>query len=137
MLNEPYPRTQIDGLQDQYSLASGIACDEAEDVTRQEFADEADVNVILRRFGVGNLPPMQPLTFGEVDYDLDLQGAYAAVRDATLAHQNLPEAIRANYPTWEDVYAGMERGELVYQDGRLQVKPTEPSNVQPPPDNAA
>lgn len=80
-------RTQHDGLQELYSYESGIACDPAEDLTRQEFKDTTDVNNILARHGV---PVAQPLPYGEVDYDLDLTQAYASLATAREAIGRLP-----------------------------------------------
>lgn len=90
----PSIRRQSDGLNDVVSLQAGIAFDPEEDVTRQEFGEEADVNVLLRRYGVGAMPP---LTYGEVNWDLDLQAAQLTIRDAREGLERLPlQVLEAN-----------------------------------------
>lgn len=107
----PAVRTQKDDLQEYYSELSGLDCSESVDVARQEFKDEADVNKLLARFGVA-APQRQP-TFGEVDFDLDLQQAMFAVQEAKQAHAAMPANLRERYPTWQSLLNGLESGEFV------------------------
>lgn len=107
-------RGQNDGLNDEASLETGLDCtpgqagpypDEplGEFVARQEFKDEADINNLMRRFGVET----RPLIFGEMDFSLDLQTAMASAMTAADTYNrikaNLTDALRAKYPTWQDM----------------------------------
>lgn len=89
-----------------------------EDRTRQEFAEETDVNVILRRFGAGGFES-RPVSYGVQDMNLDLQGVYESVRFADEAWEKLPAHLRKKYPAWPELLDAMERGEatLVDPDG--------------------
>ena len=98
-INSRHPRTQVDGKQDDVSKENGKDFDPAEDKTRQEFAQEADLNHMLERFGVGAVP-QRPTHYGvEIDYSQDLQGAYRALSDAETARQGLPKELRDQFPT--------------------------------------
>lgn len=93
------------------SLASSLVCTEAEDRARQEFAKDSDINLLLKRFGL-NLPVRHP-EYGEVDFDLDLQGAYRAVAEAREGFARLPAHLRERYPSWEALMAAVANGEDV------------------------
>lgn len=110
MNNQPAERTQTDGLQDFYSSESGLDCSGEADVTRQEFKDDADINNILRKFGVLT-NDRQPL-FQGTDYNLDLQQALSSIAQAKAAHGELPENLRARYPTWQSLLTALDNGSL-------------------------
>jgi len=113
-------RSQADSAEqfEQYSDEAGISFPIGEDKTRQEFAEECDVNVILRRFGAGGFEG-RPVVYGVQDLDLDLQGVYTAVEVAEEAWERLPERLRKRYRAWPELLGAMERGEasLVDPDG--------------------
>lgn len=104
-------RTQVDEDQDLYSLETGLDFAGTTDLARQEFKDEADLNILLKRFGVGGAM-QRPLSWGQADYDLDLQRAIGAVEDAKRAHRAMPEELRKIYPTWRDMLNAIESGRL-------------------------
>jgi hypothetical protein len=110
------------------SSAASIACTPEEDRARQEFAKDADINILLKRFGV-NLPVRHP-EYGVVDFDLDLQGAYRAVQEAREGFARLPAHLRERYPSWELLMAAVANGEAV-----SLTPPEEPAVV--PPDSPA
>lgn len=106
-------RTQDDNLQDQYSQLTGLDFTGTETLTRQEFKDEADLNILLSRYGVAQMRPVQ---YGkEVDYTVDLQTAISALEAANAATFDVPEELRDKYPTWRHVLNGAESGEY-HQD---------------------
>ena len=105
-------RTQIDGLGDEMSESCGASFDAGEDRTRQEFKDDADANLLLKRFGAG--VPQRSVEVGEVDFSVDLLQALEAARAASAAFGRLDPAIRATYPDWGAVLKAQERGELVF-----------------------
>lgn len=102
-------RSQADDLQDEISDATGLDTG-TETLTRQEFKDEADLNILLSRFGA-NAMSRQPEWGGETDFTLDLQGALAAIAQAKEADLQVPPELREKYPTWRDVLNGAETGE--------------------------
>ncbi|QCQ85065.1 internal scaffolding protein [Blackfly microvirus SF02] len=106
---EPRYRLQYDCDREAVSLATGTDTG-PESLTRQEFADEADLNVLLARFGVNT--PVRPMIYGgEVDYQLDLQQAFAAIESARRANMAVPDELRQKYPDWRKVLNGAESGE--------------------------
>lgn len=106
----PAIRTQTDGLNEEYSEATSLDCSNMPDLTRQEFKDETDVNKVLARYGVDGLP--RKPEYSEVDYNLDLQQAFEAVREAERSIARLPESIRAKFPTWDALFHGAVSGDL-------------------------
>lgn len=103
-------RKQNDHLQDEYSIETGLDFTDVEPITRQEFKDEADLNILLARYGVAQ--PTRPMKYGEeIDYTLDLQTALASLEAARRAHFNVPDELRAKYPDWQSVLNGAESGQ--------------------------
>lgn len=106
-------QTQIDPPEerDRRSLESGLSCDLDADPTRQEFAQEADINYLVKRYG-GVPDTGRPVRFGDFDFDMDLTGAFEALAVARDQYQALPEEIRRRFPTVESVVDAIETGEL-------------------------
>lgn len=112
-------RHQADDMGDVYS--DGTAQDfSAGDTTRQEFKDDADINILLRRYGVGPQPQKQ-VTYGDIDTDGNLQDAYNAMDAARQAYHGMPREVRERYGNWMAMLGAIERGELV------KAPPPEPS----------
>jgi len=109
---EPH-RMQFDGLGDQVSAETAISFIGAEDVTRQEFMRETDVNYIINRYG---LPGQQQQQFGESFQGTDLQEAIRLQNELKNAFERLPEALRRQYGSWGGVIAAADRGELTADD---------------------
>lgn len=103
-------RTQIDGLGDEYSLASGTYFDQDEDVCRQEFLSDCDVNNVLSRHGL--FASSRALEYGEADYDMDLVSAMQAASLTSQAFSRLDPAVTSVYGSWAAVMAAVARGEL-------------------------
>lgn len=124
-------RTQADDLQEDYSIMSALDCGDSQDMTRQEFKDDADTNKLLNRFGVG-LPQRQAEYGQEINFDLDLQTALDTMNKARLAYRELPAEIRKQYPSWQRIVAAINSGTLT-----LDIKPKDgiPDTQQPKPDS--
>lgn len=103
-------RTQVDGLGDEFSVACSTVFDPDEDVTRQEFLADCDVNNVLSRHGL--FASSRPLEYGEADYDMDLVSAMHSSRLASEAFSRLDPAISSVYGSWAAVMAAVARGEL-------------------------
>lgn len=90
-------RRQLDLLSDLCSLD----IDPDEDVTRQEFLEDTQVEAILRRHMMGQqVPGLRPASYGVVDYDLTFQGAMEAREAARQMFESLPLKVREHFGNW-------------------------------------
>lgn len=110
----PEPRTysvrsQADNLGDYYAWASALHTGD-ETLVRQEFRDEADINILLGRFGV-NVNQRQAVFGQELDYNLDLQTAIEAADAGKKAWAAQPEELRQRYPSFRHMVDAIESGE--------------------------
>lgn len=94
---------------------------ENKDMARQEFAQEADINYMLNRFGI--TPARGDPTFGEWDDTLDLQQALTSVAEARTAYRDLPETLRQKFNSMEQLLTAYNNGSLVITDGEQPVPP--------------
>lgn len=83
---------------DEASRASGLLCPE-ESLTRQSFAEEADINTLVRRFGLTGQMPNQVAapSYGDFTEVVDYQTALNAVLHAEDAFMALPGEVRARF----------------------------------------
>lgn len=103
-------RTQIDGLNEEYSFSTGLDCSVLPDMTRQEFKAETDVNQILARYGVDGI--QRRPEYAEVDYNMDLQQALDSITQTERALAKLPPELLEKYGTWERMLAGAYNGSV-------------------------
>lgn len=91
-------RTGFNYDRDQASIDSGLVCLEATK-TQQQFADDADINVIVRRFGLtGQLPEnLRFPSFGDFSGINNLQDALNIARQAQEQFDLIPAEIRAEF----------------------------------------
>lgn len=119
-------RSQADSVTQfaEYSDEAAISFDPREDRARQEFKEEADVNVVLRRAGAGGFE-VRPVQYGVQDFSWDLQSVYESVHLAAEAWAKLPKRLQERYKGWEELLPALERGEatLVDSDGVVVDKP--------------
>lgn len=128
----PAIRTQSDELGDIVSLDTGLDASASatnRDMARQEFKQEADINVQLAKFGV--FAPQRQLYFGDVDYGLELQEALAAIADAKTAWRQMPDEIQKRYRTWQSLLNALETGEIKLNEGAAPIV-TEPLQTGAP-----
>lgn len=106
-------RSQIDDLQGEYDLLSGLDCsaNNNKDMTRQEDAFKTDINYQLKQFGLDPFAPRLP-QFGTVDYRLDKISSLNAMNDAKSAFKQLAYSLRQQYGNWAELLAAADRGEL-------------------------
>lgn len=80
------------------SRESGLAC-KGVSRTQQSQKEDADINVIVRRFGVtGMIPQVQRLpTFQDFEGVFDFQSAQNALVQANRAFMQVPAAVRARF----------------------------------------
>lgn len=109
----PATRQQKDYPFDEASEAATITFEGTEDLTRQEYAEEVNVNNILKRFGIGGLRSHQDKpVFTDMNTDATLQDAIESMRDADRVHDSLPESLKAKYPTTASMLNAFATGEL-------------------------
>lgn len=100
---------------------------ENEDMARQEYAQEADINYMLSRFGV--TPRRGDPTYGETDDTVDLQNAIHSVREARAGYYNLPKEIREKFPNMESMLAAIENGSFVIKNEEAPKDPETPEET--------
>lgn len=122
-------RSQADDLQLTYSQLTAVDTTGWEDVARQEFKVEADINEMLKRFGV--ISNQRPIQSGEIDYTIDLQQAIEAVNEAKRVWQRMPPEIKAAFPTWQSLLNAANTGDLKLNFEEEPVLPEVPR--EPPP----
>lgn len=98
-----FPRVNDDGevlasLQEVASLLSGLACGDPS-LARQSQAEDADINVIVKRFGLtGKLPDnVRPPTYADFEDVWDFQTAMNAVVAAQASFMAMPADVRARF----------------------------------------
>ena len=82
-----------------WSIESGLKCDPLEKVTKDSFAEECDINTIVRRFGItGQLPTnVRAPMFGDFTAAMDYQSALDAVMAAQDSFMSMPADVRSRF----------------------------------------
>lgn len=94
------------------------------DMARHEYAQEADINYMLSRFGI--TAPRGSPTFGEWDDTIDLQVALEAVREAKEGYATLPKELRDKFPSMEAMLVAVDNGSLVLKPDDEPPRPPSP-----------
>lgn len=82
---------------DSVSHESGLTCGEPT-LAQQQFADECDINTIMKRFGqTGELPQVRAPQYGDFTAVTDYHSAMNAVRQAQESFAALPAEVRARF----------------------------------------
>lgn len=91
-------RTQFNYDTDKASLESGLTCED-KSLTRQSEAEDADINTIVKRFGLtGELPDnFRSPTYADFDEVTDFHTAMNAVRAASESFMTLPPDLRSRF----------------------------------------
>lgn len=89
--------------------------EENEDMTHQEWKNEADINYMLSRFGI--TAERGTPTYGEWDDNIDLQQALTSVAEARTAYADLPDKLKNKFTTMEELLTAYSNGSLVIKDG--------------------
>lgn len=98
-MSKVFLRTEFNYDPDEVSLASGLACDPDESMTQQQFAEECDINTIVRRFGLtGELPSdVRMPQSGDFTSVGDFHSAMNLVREAEEQFMLLPAELRLRF----------------------------------------
>lgn len=97
-MEKPFVRDAYNYDTDEVSRDTGLFCPE-ETKTIQSQAEDADINVIVRRFGVTGVMPggVIPPTYGDFTGVFDYQSAQNAVIQAREAFLRVPAEIRKRF----------------------------------------
>lgn len=81
------------------SLASGLDMSDLPSLTQQQFAEDADINTIVRRFGLtGQMPETLAMPVsGDFSDAVDFQTAMGVIRRAEEEFMTVPPEIRARF----------------------------------------
>lgn len=81
------------------SNETALTCDPAEDMTQQHFAEEVDINTIVRRFGLtGKMPEtLEMPVSGDFTKVVDFQTAMQMITNAQQGFMTLPADIRKRF----------------------------------------
>lgn len=92
-------RSAYDGKELLVSNATSLFCDPEEDMTQQQFAEDADINRIIERFGVtGQLPqPQVEPFFGDFSEVGDYQSAIEQLRAMDDSFMTIPAEVRSRF----------------------------------------
>lgn len=95
---ELFFRTGYNYDRDAASVESGLECKDPS-LTQQQFAEDADINTIVRRFGItGKLPEGVRLpSYGDFTGVSDFRSAIAAIEQAEAAFMQMPANVRARF----------------------------------------
>jgi len=111
------------------NVVSDIVCSAEEDMTRQEFKDECDVNHILRQHGY----MVRPVRYGEHNFDEDLTAQMQSRSVFQLWYDSAPADVREAYPDLGSFLAAFGSG--AFKTGMAGVEvpssPDSPSPSQP------
>lgn len=94
----PFVRNPYNYDRDVASFATGLFCEDVS-LTKQSFAEECDINTIVRRFNLtGQLPDnVGAPTYADFDEVYDFHTAMNAVAKAQEAFDEMPAAVRARF----------------------------------------
>lgn len=95
----PFIRSPFNYDRAKASEASGLAIAADESVTQQQFKDDADINVIVKRFGLtGEMPQFNRMPqSGDFTDVSDFHSAMNLVRQAQQGFMEFPAAIRSEF----------------------------------------
>lgn len=106
-------------------------------LTRQEFKLEADINTIVRRFGLtGQIALRQPV-WGDRDFDLDLHTGFLALEEAQRGFLRLPQGLRDKYRNPKGLLDAIHnrtfKSDLEAEIAKREAPPPAPPIVPPQP----
>lgn len=111
----PPVRTQANPNKDYYLRKTAIRFDQENDpdarsLTRQEDEPAANINNILKSFGIHQ--PMRTGYMGSIDFQMDLRDAIELQKAAARMYDSMPDELAAQFPTPEDLQKGIADGTL-------------------------
>lgn len=91
----PFIRSRFNYDRDQHSIATGLACED-ESLAQQQFKEETDINVLVKRFHLtGQLPEgVRMPTYEDFSEVYDFHSAANAIAEANEAFMQMPADLR-------------------------------------------
>ncbi|UDN67721.1 internal scaffolding protein [robinz microvirus RP_103] len=133
-----------------YNSSDTVVYNTEPSLTRQEFAEECDINTLMKRYdshvigGPGNLSAKEPLYFDFADLPQDLMGYLRFMDDAESSFMSLPAVVRKEFDNSAMEFIGFASDPSNLEQMRSwglapPAKPAEapredPSSVSPPPE---
>jgi len=98
MVTKVFVRNEYNYDMDEASVEAGLECKD-DSLAVQSQRDEADINTIVRRFGLsGELPQgVRAPTYGDFEDIVDFQSAMNAVRGAEESFMAMPAEVRSRF----------------------------------------
>lgn len=98
-MRDMFVRNPFNYDMDAVSRETGVDFSNEESVTQQQFAEDADINVIVRRFGLtGEVPEdFRTPKYGDFTHVSDFQTALNTVKEAEEEFMRLPAEVRARF----------------------------------------
>lgn len=98
-ISVPFLRTAYNYDRNGAGDESGLDCSVEPSMTKQSFAEECDINTIVRRFGVtGELPQgVRAPTYGDFTSIIDFHTAMGAIRSAEESFMAMEAHVRARF----------------------------------------
>lgn len=98
MYERPFVRSAYNYDKDLASFASGVVCDD-EPIVQQHFADEVDINTLVRRFHLsGEMPEgVRAVTYGDFTGISDFHTAANAIAVARENFEAMPAEVRRRF----------------------------------------
>lgn len=132
-------RHQYDQTADEREGAlAGLRCED-ESLTQQSFTEDADLNVIAKRYGLNDIPsqPLDPSFFRDTTQDPDLRTVLEYQRAARDNFLSLPAKLRKRFHNspeelWEFVN-DPDNGDEAVKLGLLTRQPPAPANAEHAP----
>lgn len=101
---------------------------EDESLTRQEFKDDTNLDLLLKRHQMPALS--RPPIFGEINFDTNLATVLDQVKTANALWRSLPKQLRDKYPNTRDLVAALYNGQLE-KDITEALAPSTDDNAEP------
>jgi len=97
-MEKVFVRSEYNYDRDKASDESGLRCEDLS-LTKQSFAEECDINTIVRRFGIsGELPQNVVMpTYQDFEGVFDFQTAMNAILQANESFMSMPAEVRARF----------------------------------------
>lgn len=118
---------------DAITAATSVLCSDEEDMTRQEFKDDADVNVLISRHG----GMVRPVVYGEHNFDEDLTGQMQSRSIFQFWYDSAPAEVREQYPDLGSFLAAFAAGAFKTGMEPSEVPSEAPSPSANPPEAGA
>ncbi len=136
-LEPPFLRSAWNYDRDAVSFETGLACDDPS-MAQQHMAEDADINVIVKRFGLtGQMPQgVRMPTYGDFTGVADYRSALEAIQAADADFMELPADLRARFNNDPQLYLDFAENPANQQEIYDLGLAERPRGSNPPPTDA-